>query len=133
MTTGPVVLPDTHTLYWYTTGSNRISRPAREVFARAAAGECVLALSPIVLAELYWLLRKQGTGTVFSGVVQRFRASPAYAFEPLTFEDLAALPTWEEIPELHDRLIAIQAARLGAMLVTRDPALQACKRIHCLW
>jgi PIN domain nuclease of toxin-antitoxin system len=46
---GAVVLPDTHTLYWHTTGSNRISRPAREVFTRAAAGEYVLALSPIVL------------------------------------------------------------------------------------
>ena len=131
--TASVVVPDTHTLYWHITGSDRMSRPAREVFARAAAGECVLALSPIVLAELYWLLGKQGAGMAFNGVMHRFRASPAYAFEPLTFEDLAALPAWEEIPEMHDRLIAIQAARLGATLVTRDPALQACNRIQCLW
>lgn len=130
---GSVVLPDTHTLYWHIARSDRLSLPAREVFARAAAGQCVLALSPIVLAELYWILRKQGAATAFRGVVQRLRASPAYAFEPLTFEDLAALPAWEEIPEMHDRLLAIQAARLGATLVTRDPILQACNKVQCVW
>jgi hypothetical protein len=64
---GSVVLPDTHTLYWHIARSDRLSPPAREVFARAAAGQCVLALSPIVLAELYWILRKQGAATAFRG------------------------------------------------------------------
>ena len=97
------------------------------------SGEAVIIASPVVLAELYWVLRKQGAGPAFAGLARRLLASPAYRFEPLAAEDILALPSWEEIPEMHDRLVAIQASRFGAVLVTRDPSLQASSKVQTLW
>lgn len=129
----PLYLPDTHTLYWHITGSSRLSSTARDAFSRAQSGEAVLIASPVVLAELYWVLRKQGADPAFASLARRLLASPAYRFEPLTAEDILALPSWEEIPEMHDRLVAIQASRFGAVLVTRDASLQASSKVQTIW
>ena len=34
---------------------------------------------------------------------------------------------------MHDRLIAIQAVRLGAVLVTRDRTIQASPQVRWVW
>ena len=46
---------------------------------------------------------------------------------------LAQLPQWAEIPEMHDRLIAIAASRLNAVMLSKDAVLQACPRVKCVW
>ncbi len=131
--TQPLYLPDTHTLYWHITQSTHLSPTARDTFNHAKSGEAVIIASPVVLAELYWVLRKQGAGPAFTGLVRRLLASHAYRFEPLTAEDILAWPSWEEIPEMHDRLVAIQASRVGAVLVTRDASLQASSKVQTIW
>jgi predicted nucleic acid-binding protein len=131
--TQPVYLPDTHTLYWHISRSSRLSSTARNITDDAASGKAVLVASPIVLAELYWVLRKQGAASAFADLARRLLTSPAYRYESLTAEDILALPSWEEIPEMHDRFLAIQASRLGAVLVTRDASLLASSRVRTIW
>lgn len=63
---------DTHALFWYLVDSPRLSESGRRIFQDALAGEVMLILSPIVLLELYGLLRKVkapvlGSGTVVAG------------------------------------------------------------------
>jgi PIN domain nuclease of toxin-antitoxin system len=38
-----------------------------------------------------------------------------------------------EIPEMHDRLIALAAKRLGATIITKDKTIQASPHVKCHW
>jgi len=39
-------------------------------------------------------------------------------------EDIENLPAFEAVPEMHDRILVIQANRLGAALITKDESIQ---------
>lgn len=129
----PLYALDTHALYWHLTACRPLPDTVRDLFAQAQAGGIRLAVSHIVLAELFYVLNKYGQQASFIGFMARLRQSPAYRLERLVLDDLLQLPAFAEIPEMHDRLIAIQARRLGATLVTRDPMLQASPNVRWIW
>ncbi|HJT32551.1 MAG TPA: hypothetical protein VJ783_10950 [Pirellulales bacterium] len=52
---------------------------------------------------------------------------------PLSLSDLAALDSMPEIPEMHDRLLALAAKRLGATIITKDSTIQASPQVKWLW
>lgn len=56
-----------------------------------------------------------------------------YRLDSLTWDDILQLPAFPEVPEMHDRLIAIAAKRLDATALTRDASLHGCPQIRCLW
>ena len=125
-----VFLPDTHAVYWYEFDDPKLSKAAEQIFKEAEAGNAQLLIHPIVLAEFYWLLKKAGLEADFVPYVQFVETSPVYRFAPIVLADLCRLGAFSEIPEMHDRLIAIAADRLGATLVTRDAAIQACTQVR---
>lgn len=130
---GGIYLPDTHAVFWYEFNSPRLSRGARQVFDSAEKGQAEFVLHPLVLAEFYYVLQKAGYERDFVRYLRFLDQSPVYRLESITREDLEQLPQWTEIPEMHDRLIAIAASRLNAVLLTRDATLQACPRVKSLW
>lgn len=131
--TRPVYLVDTHTLFWYEFADPQLSAAAAAVFREAEEGRAELVLHPIVLAEFYYVLGKHGLDGDFAPYVDSVARNPLYRVEPITLEDLRLMPSFTEIPEMHDRLIAIQAHRLGAALVTRDRTLQASPQVQWVW
>ena len=128
-----VYLPDTHALFWYELGSPELSDAARGAFDQAERGEAQLVLHPIVLAEFYYVLRKAGLETEYSSYVQFVSANPLVRLDQITWSDLQQLSELVDVPEMHDRLIAIAARRLNATLITRDRELQACSQVRWLW
>ncbi len=131
--TAEVYLPDTHALFWYEFNSPRLSPGARQAFDSADQGEARFVLHPMVLAEFYYVLCKSGYEQHFLRYLEFLDQSPIYRLESITREDLGQLPEWTEIPEMHDRLIAITASRLDAVLLTKDAVLQACERVRFVW
>ena len=130
----PVVYSlDTHTLFWYEFADPQLSPNAANVFAEAELGHAVLILNPIVIGEFYYTLRKFGLEANFPTYLATLQRNPIYRLEPITVDDLNGFHDFAEIPEMHDRLIAIQAARLGAVLVTRDRTIQASTKVRWLW
>lgn len=123
---------DTHALFWYLVGSPKLSDLGKQVFRRAFAGEATLILSPIVLLELYGVIRKAKAPIDFSAELTLFERSP-FHIEPITVDDLRLLDHLDAIPELHDRLIAAVALRIGAPILTCDPLISACPGISCIW
>jgi PIN domain nuclease of toxin-antitoxin system len=124
---------DTHTLFWYEFDLPQLTAPARGAFEQAEKGQALILLNPIVLAEFYYLLRKLGRETDFLTYIGLIERNPIYRLEPISWDDLQRLPNFAEIPEMHDRLIAVQANRLGAVLVTKDPYIQASPQIRWIW
>ncbi|HSU68234.1 MAG TPA: PIN domain-containing protein [Tepidisphaeraceae bacterium] len=126
-------LADTHALFWQLTAHPNLSAAAARVFQESSAGNASVLVSHVVVAELFYLLTKVGRAGLFDQAVQSVRNSPAYQVAPLIMGDLIRLPDFTEIPEMHDRLIAIQANRLGATILTKDASIRASKQIQCLW
>ncbi len=123
---------DTHALFWHLTASPRLSERARQVFEDAYQGNAILIVSPIVLLELYGVVRKVGAPIDFSNEVDLF-ARPPFQAEPITLDDLRLLDQLPSIPELHDKLIGATALRLGAPVITRDPEIQSCPVLETIW
>lgn len=124
---------DTHALFWHLTHSVCLSDPARQVFDIARSGAALLVISPIVLLELYALLNKVKAPIDFAAELQRFQAIPYYRIEAITLDDLLLLDRLQDIPEMHDRVIAATAVRLNATVLTRDPAIQNCASVKSIW
>ena len=103
------------------------------MFGDASAGRAVIVVSHIALAELYFLFQKYKQPHLFKPMVARMQSSRAFRLEALTLGDLEELPSFAEIPEMHDRLIAIQAKRLGATIITIDPSIRSSPQVSCLW
>ena len=129
----PSYVVDTHALFWYLTNPTRLSLAARQVFASAIAGSALLVLSPIVLIELYALVRKLGAPVDFAAELEEFQAAPYFRIEEITINDLLLLDQLEDIPEMHDRVIAAMAVRLGAIVLTVDKAIQNSVGVKSLW
>jgi PIN domain nuclease of toxin-antitoxin system len=79
------------------------------------------------------LLAKLNQPALFAEVLRAVQAHPAYRLEPLALSDIEALATLVSIPEMHDRLIAAVAQRLGATLLTKDAALHGAAGLTCVW
>lgn len=126
-------LPDTHALFWYEVGSSELSDAARGAFEQAEHGEAQLVLHPIVLAEFYYVLRKAELDADYPSYVRFVSTNPLYRLEEITWSDLQQFASFGEIPEMHDRLIAIAASRLEGTLITRDRTIQACPGVQWLW
>jgi len=49
------------------------------------------------------------------------------------FEVVKTTAAIDDIPELHDRLIAGTAAWLGVSILTNDPAMMASQHVQTVW
>jgi hypothetical protein len=56
-----------------------------------------------------------------------------YRLDASTSDDVLQLPASLEVPEMHDRLIAIASKRRDATVLTQDAMIQSCAQIRCLW
>ena len=126
-------LLDTHALYWHLSVPEKLSAAARQAIADGEAGKALLIVSHIDLAELYFLLKKLGQDGQFTAIVAAIRADSNYRIEPVVLDDIENLAGFAEVPEMHDRLIALAAKRLGATLLTKDPLIQASPQLKWLW
>jgi PIN domain nuclease of toxin-antitoxin system len=124
---------DTHAVYWHRIASPRLSPAAAQAYQDAIDGKATLIVHYVVIAELFYLLTKYGQPALFAPLIADLKSLPYYQIEPLTLADLEALDSLAEIPEMHDRLLALAAKRLGATLVTKDPLIQASPNVRCLW
>lgn len=124
---------DTHTLYWHLTDPSKLSQSARRVFQEAGAGRATLIVPHIVLAELFWVFQKYGQSAQFVPTLTSLQATGFYRFEENTLDDLAGLPNFSAVPEMHDRLIALLASRLAAAIVTKDSSLHMSNLVRCVW
>lgn len=125
-------LLDTHALFWHLTDPKRLSDQGRHIFQRALLGEAMLILSPIVLLELYGVVKKYQAAIDFSSELELFERPP-FRIKPITTADLHLLDQLGTIPELHDRLIAATALRLDIPILTRDPLIAACPLVETVW
>lgn len=126
-------MADTHALWWYLKSPERLSAAASAVFKLAATGNATIVVPAIVVAEFYFLSVKLGQPIAPADLLARLDAVGSIEVSDLGRAQLERLEFCEEIPEMHDRLIAAESLTLEAPVLTRDETLTESRRIQTIW
>ena len=124
---------DTHALWWYLRSPERLTAAASAVFRLAETGNATIIVPAIAVAEFYFLSAKLGQPIPPSDLLAALDAVGGIELSDLGRAQLERLDRFPEIPEMHDRLIAAEAAALDAPVVTRDETLTASVQIETVW
>ena len=114
---------DTQALVKFMMGKKVINDKSHQAFQSADKGEAAIIIPAIVLMEVLYLFEKNRIDINLLQTEELFK-SQNYQFEPLSFDILKTASEIDDIPELHDRLIAATARYLGLPLITNDPVIQ---------
>lgn len=124
---------DTHALYWYLTNSPLLGANASQAFNEADQGNALIYIPVIVLAELYYLNAKKGNPLDFAAEYQKLSQSAQFILLPFMQEDILEFDSNVSVPEMHDRMIASVAKRLGIPCLTRDKEIVSSGIIATIW
>lgn len=106
---------------------------AKEIFAKAEAQEVKIYIPAIVLAELSYLSLKGRITVSLQETKEYIKTFNNIEVKPLDLEIIESSFQIDDIPELHDRLIAGTAKFMNFELITNDPIIQASRYLKTLW
>lgn len=124
---------DTHALWWYLRSPERLSAAASAVFRLAETGNATIVVPAIAVAEFYFLSLKLGQPFSPSDLIEVLEGVSGIELSDLGKAQLAKLDKLQEIPEMHDRLIAAESIALDAPVVTKDEILTASPQVETVW
>jgi PIN domain nuclease of toxin-antitoxin system len=124
---------DTNALVWYLIGSKKLSAAGLEIFQAAERGETQLVISAIVVAELFYVDKKNKLFQDFAQQYVSLRAKPYFDFIDFEPDHVLDFINDSAIPEMHDRIIVGLARRLGFPVVTSDPVIRTSGLAKIAW
>ena len=122
---------DTQALIKFMLGKKVINDRSHQAYKSADNGEATIIIPAIVLMEVLYLFEKNRIDISLLQTEDLFK-SQNYQFEPLNFEILKTASEIDDIPEMHDRLIAATARHLGLPLITNDPVIRDSEFVEVL-
>lgn len=133
MTSG---VADTHTVLWYLFGDPRLSSRAKEFIDHAAASRRTIAISPISLAEIVYLVEKSRIPSTALQDVKNALSNPNCVFKEAEFtgEVVSAMQQVprDEVPDMPDRIVAATAVHLGVPAISKDGRIKA-SSVRAVW
>jgi predicted nucleic acid-binding protein len=129
----PVYVVDTHALIWYLTNDMKLGQQATLIFEAAERGETRLYISAIVAAEMYYADKKWHFFDNFAQVYNEMKTKPYFRFVSFLADEVLDFDKDIAVLEMHDRIIAGLARRLGAPLLTSDPEIKAANLVPIVW
>jgi PIN domain nuclease of toxin-antitoxin system len=124
---------DTHALLWWFVDSPKISPKASEIFERCEAGQNIIFIPSIVLAEAISIFEKRRISFDFRKLFKRIEESGNFVVVPLDYTILQKMLDLKDIQELHDKIIVATTRYLNAPLVTKDRVIQSLSYIKTVW
>jgi PIN domain nuclease of toxin-antitoxin system len=131
-----VGVADTHAALWYLLKNPRLSAAARTFMDDAALAGHDIALSPISLAEIVYLVEKNRLPESAYDELKDALADPEYVIDeaPLTasvVEALRQIPR-VDVPDMPDRIVAATALYLRVPVISRDGHIRS-SSIQTVW
>lgn len=126
-------IPDTHALFFYLSKSTELGAKAKAIFTQFNNSQVTLVIPWIVIAELFWLVRKRAPNMDFNAEFQRLLNYPQVVFIELDAEQVLNLSKLDSITEMHDRIIVGVAYKFGIPLITRDQNIKVSGYVTTIW
>jgi PIN domain nuclease of toxin-antitoxin system len=124
---------DTHALLWWFTDSPKISLKASGIFKKCEAGENIIFIPSIVIAEALSIFDKRRITFDFKNLFKKINDSENFVLIALDYPILETMVALKEIPELHDKIIVSTAKYLKVPIITKDKVLQNLPKIETIW
>lgn len=106
---------------------------AKRIFQKADIEEVKILIPSMVLAEIGYLSERNKIQLSLQKVEEYILAQKGYAVYPQTLEVIKSSFEIQDIPELHDRIIAGTAKLLGVKIITNDPKIEASLAVDNVW
>ena len=131
------VVADTHTFFWYTSNSSRLSECAREALDATTDADFPIFVSAMSVVELRYLVEKGTISEAEFEVLVPELAEPDSPYEIAPLDGGIAMDV-DQISRKHnadpfDRTIGATAVTLGVPLVTCDRKLQKQPALDTIW
>jgi PIN domain nuclease of toxin-antitoxin system len=126
-------LADTVALVWHLRAHRRLGREARRILREADQGHHTIAISGVTLMEILYLSERRRIPIDLQNLGSLLVQSINYTVVPVGFEVVNAAADIDDVPELHDRLIAGTAAWLGVPILTNDPVVTDSRYVQTTW
>lgn len=124
---------DTHSLIWYFTGDERLSKTARGVFFYLEKGKGHLIISVIVFLETLVLVEKARVRFSWAEFNTRIANFPNAVINSVDKAVLQEIPNINPKLELHDRVLAATAKLHKIPLISKDTKLAKTEGIKIIW
>jgi predicted nucleic acid-binding protein len=111
----------------------KLPASVREIFEHIESGKVQLTIPLMVSIEVGYLSEGGRIETTVDGVRDYQRMHQTVSFLPITEEVVENAYRIDDIPELHDRLIAGTAKLLNQELLSNDPIRAASKHVVTKW
>ena len=132
--TRPFYVTDTHPFVWYLAADDdRLSPGAKSVFENADSAKAVVLIPAIVLAKSLYLAEKGRIKAKAVEILELVESALNYRLYPLDLSVIQIASELKKIPEIHDRVIAATARRLGLELITDDKRIRESGYVKTLW
>ena len=127
---------DTHTALWYLLKNPSLSTIARSFIDNAAQAGNGIALSPISLAEIVYLVEKNRLPVSAYEDLKRALIDPDYVIDEAPFngeivEAMVKVPR-TDIPDMPDRIVAATALHFGVPVISRDGRIRS-SAVKTVW
>lgn len=105
----------------------------KDIFVKAESGETNLFIPAMALAEVAYLSEKERIVTTLKAVVEYAGTYETVCIDPMTARIMENAFEIDDIPELHDRIIAATASARNVPLITNDPVIRESKYLRTVW
>jgi PIN domain nuclease of toxin-antitoxin system len=128
-----IYVADTVTLVWHLEKQRRLGAQAGRVLQEADQGQHTIVLSGATLMEILYLSERRRISVDLATLKDLLARNQNYSVAPVSFEVIEATASINDIPELHDRVIAGTAAWLNIPILTNDPDMTASRHVQVIW
>jgi PIN domain nuclease of toxin-antitoxin system len=127
---------DTHTALWYLLKNPRLSAAARSFMDDAASAGHDIALSPVSLAEIVYLVEKGRLPPSAYDELRRALNDTDFVLQETPFtgdivEAMRRVPR-SDVPDMPDRIVAATALYFGVPVISRDGRIRA-SNVRTIW
>lgn len=106
---------------------------AKDIFNSAEKGGAEIFIPGMVIAEIGYLSEKGRIETTVDDIKQTIYANQNFKEKPLDLIDIQSAFSIDDIPELHDRLIAGTAKAMGIEIISNDPVIEKSAHVRTVW
>lgn len=87
----------------------------------------------MVLAEIGYLSQKRRIDITLESALHYITNLKNVFVDPMTEQVIITAFAIDDVPELHDRIIAASASLLSAPLITNNPVIEESKSLSTIW
>jgi PIN domain nuclease of toxin-antitoxin system len=124
---------DTVAIVRYLRAHPALGKQAAKLLRSADQGDHHIYLSAISLMEVMYLSEAKRVDVRVDDLIELVSHSANYEIVPVGAEIVSVATGIDDVPDLHDRMIAASASWLGVPILTSDAVMSRSRHVNTIW